>query len=87
MRSYVYKVLIASIAIILVFKITIGREINQISQKVNHISSKEGRKEIISSIKKEIQKANQKENYLDEEERILIKNFIKKIQKELDLKN
>ena len=83
MRSYVYKVLIASIAIILVFKITIGMEINQISQKVNHISSKEGRKEIISSIKKEIQKANQKENYLDEEERILINKFIKKIKDEL----
>ena len=35
-------------------------------------------------IKKEIKKANEKENYLDQEERILIKNFLKKIQKELE---
>ena len=87
MRSYVYKVLIASIAIILVFKLTIGKELNQINQKVSSFSTKEGRKEIVNSIKKEIQKANQKENYLDEDERILIRNFIKKLQKELNLNN
>ena len=44
----------------------------------------EGRKKIIESIKKEIKKANDKENYLDEEERELIKNFIIKIKKELN---
>ncbi len=87
MRSYVYKVLIASIAIILVFKLTIGKELDQINQKISSFSTKEGRKEIVNSIKKEIQKANQKENYLDEDERILIRNFIKKLQKELSLNN
>ena len=40
---------------------------------------------MISSIKKEIKKANDKENYLDEEEKVLIRNFIIKIKKELDL--
>ena len=40
---------------------------------------------MINSLKEEIKKANEKENYLDEEERVLIKNFIKKIQKELEL--
>jgi len=34
-----------------------------------------------------MRKANDKENYLDDEERILIKNFIEKIKKELELKN
>ena len=87
MRSYVYKVLIASIAIILVFKLTIGKELDQINQKVSSFSTKEGRKEIVNSIKKEIQKANQKENYLDEEERVLLRNFINKIRKELELNN
>ena len=32
-----------------------------------------------------MQKANEKENYLDDEERELIKNFILKIKKELSL--
>jgi len=44
-------------------------------------------KNIIKSIKKEIKKANEKENYLDEEERILIRNFYLKIKKEINLKN
>tara|TARA_B100000902_G_C26443068_1_gene497019 strand:- start:76 stop:330 length:255 start_codon:yes stop_codon:yes gene_type:complete len=84
MKIYIYKVLIAAIAIILVFKFTIGNEVAQINQKINFISSNEGRKQILESLKKEIRKANQRENYLDEEERILLKSFIKKIQKELE---
>ena len=42
---------------------------------------------MINSLKKEMRKANNKENYLDEEERILINDFIKKIKKELELNN
>ena len=87
MKSYIYKVLIASIAIILVFKFTIGKEINQINKKINYFTTAEGRKEMVNSLKEEIQKANNKENYLKEDEIILLKNFIKKIQNELDLIN
>ena len=87
MKNYIYKVIIAAIAIILVFKLTIGKEISQINKKINFFSTKEGRKEIVSSIKKEIRKANDKENYLDEDERILIKNVKEKIKKELELGN
>jgi hypothetical protein len=42
---------------------------------------------MINSLKKEMRKANNKENYLDEEERILINDFIKKIKKELEPNN
>ena len=87
MKTYIYKVVIAAIATILVFKFTIGNEIAQINQKINYISSKDGRKQILESLKKEIKKANNRENYLKEDERILLKNFIKKIQKELELNN
>ena len=87
MKNYIYKVIIAAVAIILVFNLTIGKEISQINKKINYFSTKEGRKEIVNSIKKEMRKANDKENYLDDEERILIKNFIEKIKKELELKN
>tara|TARA_B100000963_G_C22465594_1_gene597749 strand:+ start:593 stop:856 length:264 start_codon:yes stop_codon:yes gene_type:complete len=84
MKSYIYKILIASIAFILVFKLTIGKELNQINEKINTFSTSDGRKQLINSLKEEIIKANNKENYLDEEERLLIKNFINKIRKELD---
>ena len=87
MKNYIYKVVIGAIAFILVFKFTIGNEIAQINEKINYLSSKDGRKQMVNSIKKEMQKANQKENYFDEDEKVLIKNFIKKIQKELELNN
>jgi len=86
-RQYIYKIIIAVIAIIVAFEFTIGKEISQINEKIDLFGSTEGRKNIIKSIKREIKKANEKENYLDEEERTLIRNFYLKIKNEIDLKN
>ena len=85
MREYIYKVIIFVVAMIVIFEFTIGKQISQINDKINYFTSSEGRKEIILSLKEEIRKANEKENYLDEEERTLIRNFIIKIQKELSI--
>ncbi len=85
MRQYIYKIIIAVIAIIITFEFTIGKELNQLNKKFDIFGSPEGRKKVVSSIKKEIKKANDKENYLDEDEKILIRNFIIKIKKELEL--
>ncbi len=85
MRDYIYKILIFIIAIIVIFEFTIGKHINNFNEKINYFSTKDGRKEMVSSIKKEIKKANEKENYLDEEEKILLRDFILKLRKELDL--
>ena len=87
MRHYIYKVIIFAFAIVIVFEFTLGKYINKFNQQLDIFTTVEGRKEIVSSIKKEIRKANEKENYLDEEERVLIGDFLKKIQKELDIKN
>ena len=87
MRSYIYKTIIFCIAIVLVFEFTIGRKFNQVTEKFDRFLTKEGRKDAVRSLKKEIKKANDKENYLDEEERILFRDFILKIRKELDLNN
>jgi hypothetical protein len=84
MRQYIYKTLIAVIALILVFEFTIGKTINKFDQKVEALFSKEGRKITIISIKKEMQKAIDKENYFSEEEKLLINNFILKIKNELN---
>tara|TARA_B100000965_G_scaffold392495_1_gene402111 strand:- start:301 stop:558 length:258 start_codon:yes stop_codon:yes gene_type:complete len=85
MRNYIYKTIITIIAVIVVFEFTIGKELAQINEKINYFGTADGRKEIIISLKKEMKKANKKENYLDDEERELIKNFILKIKKELSL--
>ena len=87
MRQYIYKTIIIVIALILVFEFTIGRTINKFDQKIEALFSKEGRKETIISIKNEMQKAVDKDNYLSNEERVLIKSFIKKIKQELEINN
>ena len=84
MRNYIYKVIIATIALIIVFEFTVGRKFNQVEEISNNFLTKEGRKSMILSIKNEMTKANKKENYLTEDERILINEFVSKIKKELN---
>ena len=84
MRQFIYKVVIAVLAIILVFEFTIGKKISQFGGKVDAISSKEGRKETVNKLREEIQKAVKKERYLSKEDAKLINEFILKIQKELN---
>ena len=86
MREYIYKTIIIVIALILVFEFTIGKTINKFDQKIESLFSKEGRKATIISIKSEMQKAIDKENYLTNEERVLINNFINKVKEELKVK-
>lgn len=84
MRNYIYKVLIAAVGLIIVFEFTIGKTINKINQKTEILFTKEGRKEMVNSIKIEMEKAVNQENYLDEDERRLINRFILKIKNELN---
>ena len=84
MRNYIYKIIIATIALIIVFEFTIGRKFNQIEEISNNFLTREGRKSMINSLKNEMSKATKKENYLAEDERILINEFISKIKKELN---
>ena len=84
MRDYIYKIIIATIALIIVFEFTIGRKFNQINEISNSFLTKEGRKGMINSIKNEMKRATEKENYLTEDERILINEFISKIKNELN---
>ena len=84
MRQFIYKVVVAVLAIILVFEFTIGKKISQFGGKVDAVSSKEGRKETVNKLREEIQKAVKKERYLSKEDAKLINKFILKIQKELN---
>ena len=83
MRNYIYKTLIAVIALIVVFEFTIGKTLNDITRQTDILLTKEGRKKMVNSIKVEMEKAVKKENYLKKDERILINKFINKIKDEL----
>jgi hypothetical protein len=82
-RSYIYKTLIAMLALIIVFEFTIGKTLNKITKQTDILLTKEGRKQMVESIKVEMEKAVKKDNYLKKDERVLINNFIFKIKKEL----
>ena len=84
MRQFIYKTIIIILAVFVVFEFTIGKTINKFNQKSEMIFTKEGRKDVVQTMKSEMQKAIDKENYLTEEERVLINNFILKIRNELN---
>ncbi len=84
MRQFVYKTVIIILGLIVAFEFTIGKTINKFNQKAEMIFTKEGRKSMVVTVKKEMQKAIDKENYLTEDERVLINKFIGKIKNELN---
>jgi hypothetical protein len=83
MKQFIYKSFIIVVAIILIFEFTIGNKISQIYEKIDVVSTKEGRKESVNKIRNEIKRATKKERYLSKEDAKLINLFINKIKKEL----
>lgn len=83
MKTFVYKLILVTLAFIVTYKLTIGDEINSIISKTELLTTKEGRKETINKIRYEINRAIKKENYLSKEDAVLINKFLNKIKSEL----
>ena len=83
MKQFIYKLIVSVIAVVLIYEFTLGKLIKKYSDKLNYISTKDGRKELVISLREEIQKGVNKERYLSREDARLLNQFIKKIQKEL----
>ena len=83
MKSFIYKIIISVIAVILIYEFTIGKQISKYSNQLNTLTSKEGRKESVNKIREEIDKGIKKERYLSKEDAKLINKFLNKIQREL----
>ena len=83
MKQFVYKTIIIIIAIVVIYELTISKQIKQITNQSSILLSKEGRKEGTEKIKEEIKKAIKKERYLSKEDAKLINKFIQKITIEL----
>ena len=86
MKIFIYKTSIVIISIYLLFQFTIGQALKNYESKVESLLyNKQEREQIVEKIKKEIKRANEKENLFTAEERELLSNFINKIQKELSI--
>ena len=83
MKQFIYKTIIIIIAVIVLFEFTIGNKISQIYEKVDVISTKEGRKDSVNKIRDEMKRAVEKERYLSKEDAKLINEFLQKITSEL----
>ena len=83
MKQFLYKTIIAVIAVVLVYEFTIAKQIKKFSSKGDILLSKEGRKEGVEKLREEIKKAIKKERYLSQEDAKLINQFINKIMIEL----
>tara|TARA_B100000575_G_C23115658_1_gene644927 strand:- start:1797 stop:2063 length:267 start_codon:yes stop_codon:yes gene_type:complete len=83
MKQFIYKVIIAVIAIILVYEFTIAKQIKQFTSQSDILFSKEGRKDGVQKIREELKKAVKKERYLSKEDAKLINQFLRKIKIEL----
>ena len=84
MKQFIYKLIVSVIAIVLIYEFTVGKLIKKYSDKLNFISTKDGRKELVISLREEIKKGVNKERYLSKEDARLLNQFIQKIQKELE---
>ena len=84
MRPFIYKVIIVTIIFIIGFEFTIGKRIDPLVKNIDRFSDEQGRKELINKLRKEMNKGLEKENMLNEEDRILIYNFINKLKSEIN---
>ena len=83
MKQFIYKTIVAIIAIVFVYELTIAKQIKEFTSQSEIILTKEGRKDGVEKIREELKKAIKKERYLSKEDAKLINQFIRKIRNEL----
>ena len=83
MRIFIYKSLFIIILIYILFQLTIGYTVKKIKGEIYNLKSKENIEFIKNKIRDEINTAIKKDKLLDERDKKLINDFIKKIKEEL----
>ena len=87
MKPFVVKALIASIIFYVLFEIVIGSRLDVVQNYLNLGKDKAGRMKIKEKVFHELEQANKKEQILNERERKIISEFLRKIQKEINFYN
>lgn len=84
MRLFLYKCLIVFIGIYILYNFTIGKKIDEYESQMKYFITDQGREQFRNFIRKELKNSLDNENLLDIEDRVLIKKFIEKLNKELN---
>ena len=83
MKIFLYKSLLVFFLILILFKLTIDKLVNNYEKKFDQFFSKEYLTNIETKIREEIKSGLEKEKILTSEDALLINKFINKIQKEI----
>ncbi len=84
MKIFFYKTILIAFVFFITFKLTVGSLINQTESKIKDLTSKESVEIIKMKIRKEMQNAIDKDDYLNDDDAVLINKFLRKIRSELE---
>ena len=84
MKIFVYKTIFVLVGIYVLYKFTFGTKIESYERYLKNYTNDQGREQIRNKIRDELRKANSKDQILKIEDRKLLKEFITKIQNELN---
>ena len=87
MKIFVYKTLFIFLCVFLLFQLTFGIKIKQLSDELEKFKSQKNIENMKNKLRDELRNAISKENYLSPEDAKLINDFINKLQKELSNSN
>ena len=84
MKIFVYKTIFILLGIYVLYQFTFGIKIESYERYLKNFTNDQGREQIRNKIRDELRKANSKDQILKIEDRKLLKEFITKIQNELN---
>ena len=84
MKIFVYKTIFVLVGIYVLYQFTFGIKIESYERYLKNFTNDQGREQIRNKIRDELKKANSKDQILAKEDKKLLKEFITKIQNELN---
>ena len=87
MKIFVYKTLFIFLVLFLLFNLTIGYQIRKIENKVSNINPRDTLEFLKTKIREELNSGIKKDKIFEEQDRVLIRDFLKKVILELELNN
>ena len=84
MKIFVYKTIFATLCLFILYQLTIGKKIDNYEHSLRNLTNDQGRELIRNKIRDEIKKGIEKDQILKPEDREILKQFITKIQNELN---
>ena len=76
MKVFFYKTLFIAVVVFILFRVLIGSLVNDIETKIENFQSKENIELIKDKARDEMRNAIEKEDYINDEDALLIKKFI-----------